>query len=187
MTNWGAHHLDIAQWGLGMDASGPVAVEGSAAFHPDLVHEVTETLRLKYTYADGAAVICGQGQKDIASGTRFIGTDGEVFVNRGKLMTNPEELANIPADQLSGVSNPVLLTKSNDHISNFLDCIRSRELPICDVEIGHRSATVCHLGNIVARLGRPIRWDPDSETVIDDSQAQAMTDRAYRNPYDTFA
>lgn len=187
MTNWGAHHLDIAQWGLGMDGSGPIAIEGSASFHPDMVHEVTETLRLTYTYASGVTLICGQGQKDIASGTRFIGTEGEVFVNRGKLKTKPEELASMSADQLIGVDGPVLLTKSKDHVRNFLDCVRTRELPICDVEIGHRSATVCHLGNIVARLGRPIRWDPESETVIDDREAQAMTDRTYRKPYDTFA
>lgn len=187
MTNWGAHHLDIAQWGLGMDDSGPVSVEGSASFHPDMVHEVTETLRLTYAYANGVTLICGQGQKDIASGTRFIGTKGEVYVNRGKLKTTPDELASVSLDQASDGGSPVALTKSRNHIGNFLECMRSRELPICDVEIGHRSATVCHLGNMVARLGRPIRWDPDSETVIGDAEAQAMTDRPYRKPYDTFA
>jgi predicted dehydrogenase len=187
MTNWGAHHLDIAQWALGMDASGPISVEGSASFHPENVHEVTETLRLTYTYANGVTLICGQGQKDIASGTRFIGTDGEVFVTRGKLKTTPEELASISPEQASDGGDSVLLPKSSNHTENFLECIRSRELPICDVEIGHRSATVCHLGNIVARLGRPVRWDPQSETVIGDAEAQAMTDRPYREPYDTFA
>ena len=95
MTNFGAHHLDIAQWGLGMDDSGPVAVEGKATFHPEGVHEVTEKIRLTYTYAHGVQVICGQGQPDIASGARFIGTAGEVYVSRGKLRTTPEELATV--------------------------------------------------------------------------------------------
>jgi predicted dehydrogenase len=184
MTNWGAHHLDIAHWGLGMDDSGPVSVEGSASFHPEMVHEVTETLRITYTYANGVTVICGQGQKDIESGTRFIGTEGEVYVNRGKLRTSPKELAALSPDNYGKKNIPVLLKKSRDHTIDFLDCVRSRDLPICDVEIGHRSATVCHLGNIVARLGRSVRWDPSGEKVIGDTQAQSMIDRAYRPPYD---
>ncbi|MBX3420193.1 MAG: Gfo/Idh/MocA family oxidoreductase [Pirellulaceae bacterium] len=178
MTNFGAHHLDIAQWALGMDDSGPVAVDGVAGFHPERVHEVTESIRLTYAYANGVRLICGQGQKDIQSGIRFIGTRGEIYVNRGKLRTNPEDLTTLPLDD-----QPVQLYSSHDHTRNFLECMRSRQLPICDVEIGHRSATVCHLGNIVARLGRGVQWDPASETIVGDADAQAMTDRPYRVGY----
>jgi hypothetical protein len=78
---------------------------------------------------------------------------------------------------------PTQLYRSTDHIRDFLDCVRSREKPICDVEIGHRSATVCHLGNIVARLGRPVQWDPAAERFVGDDEAQQMTDREYREPW----
>lgn len=188
MTNWGAHHLDIAQWGLGMDDSGPVSIAGTAAFHPEGVHEVSESLRLIYTYANGVKLICGQAQKDIAGGTKFIGSEGVVLVSRGKLVTQPRELATLRPEELtvkgrSSGSQAVELYRSHDHTQNFLDCMRDRRLPICDVEIGHRSATVCHLGNIVARLGRPVSWDPQTEISPGDVEAQSFVDRPYRHPY----
>ncbi len=179
MTNFGAHHLDIAQWGLGMDESGPVAVEGTAEFHPQMLHEVTEKCRLTYTYANGIKMTLGQGQKDIPGGTTFIGKKGKVYVTRGKLVTEPVELSSLALDG----SDLTQLYRSKDHTQNFLDCMKSRELPICDVEIGHRSATVCHLGNLAARLGRPVKWDPATESCPDDAEAQAMTDREYRAPW----
>ncbi len=179
MTNFGAHHLDIAQWALDMDSSGPIAAEGTATFHPQKVHEVTETCRITYTYANGTKLILGQGQKDIPEGVTFIGSRGRVEVTRGKLKSDPPELATTPLDS----SSLIQLYRSSDHTKNFLDCMRSRELPICDVETGHRSATVCHLAGIVARLGRPVRWDPKTETMTGDAEAQAMTDRQYRSPW----
>jgi predicted dehydrogenase len=179
LTNFGAHHLDIAQWGLGMDHSGPTAVEGIATFHPEKVHEVTETARITFTYENGVQVVCGQGQEDISGGVRFIGKQGEIRVNRGKIKSTPKSLLTLRPEDFTEVQ----LARSLDHTGNFLDCMRSRELPICDVEIGHRSATVCHLGNLVARLGRSIRWDPSTEQIIGDQEAQAMTDRPYRPPY----
>lgn len=179
MTNFGAHHLDIAQWGLGMDNSGPISVEGTAEFNPQMLHEVTEKCRITYTYANGVRMTLGQGQKDINQGTTFIGTKGNVAVGRGKLVTEPVELADTSLDAAALTQ----LYLSKDHTKNFLECMQSRELPICDVEIGHRSATVCHLANLVARLGRPVKWDPVTETCPDDARAQAMTDRPYRAPW----
>ena len=179
ITNFGAHHLDIAQWGLGMDDSGPVSAEGSAEFNPQMLHEVTEKCRISYTYASGVRMILGQGQPDIAEGTTFIGTRGRVTVGRGTLTTEPAELAATNLD----AAGLMQLYRSNDHTVNFLDCMRSRELPICDVEIGHRSATVCHLGNLAARLGRRVQWDPASETCVGDAEMQSMIDRPYRAPW----
>lgn len=179
ITNFGAHHLDIVQWALGMDNSGPISAEGTATFHPGMVHEVTETCRIQYTYANGTNVILGQGQKDIQEGITFIGSKGRVTVGRGQLITEPAELAQLPLDG-SGLTQ---LYVSQDHTANFLNCMRSRELPVCDVETGHRSATVCHLGNIVARLGRRIEWDPSAEKITGDAAAQAMVDREYRAPW----
>ena len=98
MTNFGAHNLDIAQWGLGLDHSGPVSVEGTAEFHPQMLHEVTEKCRLTFTYANGVRMTRGQGQTDITEGTTFIGTKGRVAVGRGKLTTEPAELAMSPLD-----------------------------------------------------------------------------------------
>jgi predicted dehydrogenase len=178
MTNWGAHHIDIAQWGLGMDESGPVACEGTATFHPQKFHEVTETCRITHTYANGVQLIVGQGQPDIPGGTTFIGTEGTIFVNRGKITGDPAEVL-----QKDLASFPVQLERSTDHVGNFLECLKSRARPICDVGIGHRSATICHLGNIVCRLGRSIEWDPKAEKIIGDDEAQAMTDKAYREPW----
>ncbi|MFG0332484.1 MAG: gfo/Idh/MocA family oxidoreductase, partial [Maioricimonas sp. JB049] len=178
MTNFGAHHLDIAQWGLGTDDTGPIATEGTATFHPQGYHEVTESCRITHTYANGVKVIAGQRQKDIPGGTTFIGTKGRIHVNRGKLRVEPEELLEQDVAAL-----PEQLIRSTNHTGNFLECMRTREKPICDVEIGHRSATVCHLGNIVARLGRSIEWDPQTEQIVGDAEAQEMTDKVYRKPW----
>ncbi|MFO0428288.1 MAG: Gfo/Idh/MocA family protein [Planctomyces sp.] len=179
ITNFGAHHLDITQWALGMDNSGPISVEGTATFHPQRYHEVTETCRITYEYAGGTRVTLGQGQPDIPEGVTLIGTKGRVAVNRGKLSSDPPELLQQPLTSESFIQ----LASSSDHTVNFLNSVRSRELPICDVEIGHRSATVCHLGNLVARLGRKIQWDPVTESVTGDKEAQAMVDREYRSPW----
>ena len=94
-------------------------------------------------------------------------------------MTEPLELSQMSLD----AAELTQLYRSDDHTKNFLDCMQSRKLPICDVEIGHRSATVCHLGNLVARLGRPVKWDPVTESCPGDAEAQAMTDKEYRDPW----
>lgn len=178
MTNFGAHHIDIAQWGLGMDHGGPVSAEGTAAFHPEKWYETTMECRITHTYANGTKLVVGQLQKDIPGGCTFIGTKGKIFVDRGKIVSTPDDILKEPL-----ADNAERLYKSKNHHQNFLDCIKSRELPICDVEIGHRSATVCHLSNIAARLGRKIQWDPVNETIVGDAEAAAMTSRPYRAPW----
>src|SRR5690606_20627120 len=123
--------------------------------------------------------IIGQGQKDIPSGTTFIGEKGRIEVNRGKLVSTPEEIIKQPL-----TDGDVHLYESKSHHGNFLDCVKTRKLPICDVEIGHRSATVCHLANIACRLGRKIYWDPAKEDIKgDDQEARAMLSRTYRDPW----
>jgi predicted dehydrogenase len=179
LTNWGAHHIDIAQWGIGADDSGPLEVVAeSAAYHPQQWHEVTEKCRVVFTYADGVKLIVGQGEKDVPGGTTFIGSQGEIRVNRGHLSSTPEEIVKQPIGD-----GDVRLYASNNHKGDFAGCIKSRELPICDVEIGHRSATVCHLANIACKLGRPLRWDPAKEQFVGDSEAAAMVHRPYRQPW----
>jgi predicted dehydrogenase len=178
MTNFGAHHLDIAQWAMGMDNSGPVSVEGTATFDPKKRYEVPSTCRVTYQYENGVRVILGQEQKDIPQGATFIGSEGRLFVDRSKINSNPKELVAIEIGD-----KDVHLGKTGSHHQNFLDCVKSRELPICDVEVGHRSATVCHLGNIALRLGRKVQWDPSAEQFVGDAEADKWLDRARRAPY----
>jgi len=178
MTNFGAHHLDIAQWALGMDDSGPISTEGTAKFHPEHWYEVTMACRVTHTYANGVKVIVGQGEKDIPGGCTFIGSEGTIAVDRSKITSKPDDIAK---GELS--ASDVHLYESSNHQQNFLDCVKSRKRPICDVEIGHRSATVCHLGNIAVRLGRKINWDPSAEKFVGDAEANGMLSRPYRSPW----
>ena len=175
MTNWGAHHLDIAQWGLGMDESGPVLITGKAKYNAQKLFEVPEWCEVNYEYANGIKMICGQDEK---GGTTFEGTDGTIHVSRNVLTSTPANIVEEPA-----ADSDVHLYASNDHHGNWIDCIHSRKLPICDVAIGHRSATVCHLGNIAIRSQKAVHWDPQKEEMVDDAELQAMTRRPYRAPW----
>ena len=178
-TNFGAHHLDIAQWGLGRDASGPVAIEATAKFQKDGLYEVPESSRIVYTYDDGVKLICEQGKgAKTRGGCTFEGDKGTIFVSRKVLESTPAGLIHEPLGK-----DDTHLYVSKDHYENWLDCIKTRKKPICDVAIGHRSATVCHLGNIAIRLGRPIRWDPVKEQIVGDTEAAAMQSRPYRAPW----
>jgi predicted dehydrogenase len=177
MTNFGAHHLDIAQWGLGRDESGPVAIEATATFNKDGWFEVAETSEIVYTYDDGIKVVCTQG-KGGGPNVLFEGEEGSIAVSRGKISSTPAEILAEPL-----AKGDVHLYVSKDHHQNWLDCIKSRSLPICDVAIGHRSATVCHLGNIAIRTGRRIAWDPTAETIVGDPEAAKMLSRPYRAPW----
>jgi predicted dehydrogenase len=175
MTNWGAHHLDIAQWGLGMDESGPISAVAKAKYNKGAQYEVPDWCEVTYEYDNGVTAICGQGQP---GGTIFEGGDGKIHVTREKLVVTPESLAAEPLG-----SSDVHLYASDDHYVNFLDCIHSRKLPICDVAIGHRSATVCHLGNIAIRSEKKVHWDPAKEQVVGDDDLARMTSRPYRAPW----
>ncbi len=177
MTDWGAHHNDIAQWGIGADGSGPVKVEGTGTFHENGPHDVPGDFDVKYTYANGVELHChGAGE----NGAKFTGTDGWVFVNRGKIeCSNPELIS----DEFEFASDAVRLYESHDHHENWLDCIASRERCICDVEIGHRSCTICHLGNIAIKLGRELHWDPKAEMFEGDEQANGMVRKPMRAPW----
>ena len=185
MTDWGAHHFDIVQWALGMDESGPVEIippNGRTAEDwrrlPPIVEgtgasALDPTGGLTYVYPNGVRVI-----KDGENGVRFVGTAGEIEVNRGHLRMEPASLR----DHEIG-PNEVHLYRSPGHYEDWLDCIRTRRRPIADVEIGCRSATVCHLGNIALWVGRPLRWDPQHEQFLGDDHAARWLMRPMRAPY----
>ena len=175
MTNWGAHHLDIAQWGLGMDESGPISAQGKARYNKEGLFEVPEWSEVVYEYADGTKIICGQDQR---GGTTFEGSDGTIHVDRKQLESKPDNIVQEPL-----ADSDIHLYASNDHHANWLDCIHSRKLPICDVAIGHRTATVCHLGNIAIRSQKQVHWDPLKEKIVGDDELANMVSRPYRAPW----
>ncbi len=164
MTDWGAHHFDIAQWGMGVDRSGPVEI-----VPPD----GKDYKVLTYRYSNGVTMT-----RDEANGVLFAGTKGEVEVNRGHIRTNPE---NLKDQQIK--PNEIHLYESNNHYTDWLDAVRKRTEPICDIETGCRSVTVCHLGNIAYKLGRPLKWDPENEVLVDDSEAGRLLVRPMRSPW----
>jgi predicted dehydrogenase len=163
MTDWGAHHFDIAQWGLGMDASGPVEI-----IPPDDPKAMTG---LRYVYANGIELVHDSSR----GGVTFMGEKGKIFVDRGKFQAEPEAIGQ---EKIS--DNEKRLYKSNNHLRDFVECVRSRKRPICDVEVGARSVTVCHLGNLAYWNRRRLKWDPAKERFVGDKEANQWLDRDKR-------
>ena len=166
MTDWGAHHFDIAQWGLGMDDSGPVEI-----IPPE---DPKATTGVRYLYANGVEMIHDSSR----GGATFIGSDGKIFVDRGKFQATPESIGQEPLGDKA-----IRFYVSNNHLQDWLNCVRSRKLPICDVEIGCRSVTVCHLGNLAYWNHRRLKWNPKNEQFVGDPEANTWLDRAKRAPW----
>ena len=175
VTDWGAHHIDIAHWGLGLENTGPVAVEGVGEFPPDGLWDAATNYRFTCTYATGVEIVV---TNDFENGVKWEGEDGWVFVNRGRIDAEPKSLL-----EETIAPNEEHLPTSPGHRRNFLDCVRSRREPIAPIEQAHRTITVAHLGNIAMRLGRKVRWNPDTERFVDDARADRMRDRAMREPW----
>jgi predicted dehydrogenase len=169
MTDWGAHHFDIAQWGLGMDESGPVEI-----IPPD---DPKARHGMRYLYKNGVEVIHGR-HPEVSIGVSFVGAKGEIFVDRGKIDAKPKAILD---EELS--ESDVRLYKSPGHQRDWLNCIRSRKRPICDVEIGARSVTVCHLGNLAYWNHRTLKWNPRKWEFTGDDEANTWCDRDRRGPY----
>ncbi len=186
MTDWGAHHVDIAQWGIN---SNPVEIDGKAKM-PDVAdgYNVAIDFGVTYKYANGVEMTIADSGRN---GVMFSGSEGRIFVNRGTVSGKPvEDLASSPLpreefkiyafDNLDRPARTGKLDAIVNHMGNFFDCIESRKRPISEVESQHRSVTTCHLGNISMRLGRPLKWDPDKEEFIGDSEANAWLRREQR-------
>ncbi len=180
MTNWGAHGVDQVQWALGMDDTGPVEmwpIEGGSAGQVGM------------RYANGVELkfILDRGPM---GGAVFVCEHGKLEINRNKVTSNPPEIA---AKLLKKVdvteeerkwSDALALWQARWHMQNWLDCIRTREKPVADVEIGHRSVTVCHLANITRRIGQPLKWDPVAEQFVGHKEANQLVDRPRRKGYE---
>lgn len=185
MTGWGAHGLDQIQWALGTDDTGPVEIwtEGPR-FNPPIYTEPESRARgdkicsqpkVFFKYANGIVVKFDNGPP---GGAVFIGDKGRITIDRGKFVAEPKELGDPPYDDFK-----VHLPVSNHHLLNWLECIKTREKPVAHEEIGHRSATLCHLGNIARWAGRPLKWDPVKEQFVGDDEANRFLDRPRRKPY----
>jgi len=166
MTGWGAHGIDVIQWGLGMDLSGPTEIwpeEGEPLKRP-----------VTFRYANGVTVHIDD--KGPGGGAWFEGDAGRILVDRGKYRVEPggEEA---PGKDASGPD------RTKEHLKNWVDCIRSREKPVGDVEIGHYSTVVCHLGNIARWTGRKLQWDPERERFAYDEDANSYLERPMRAPW----
>jgi predicted dehydrogenase len=183
MTDWGAHHNDIAQWGLGMDESGPVAVEaeGDAPAQEPNRYNCHPNFKVTYTYASGTRLVCTSGGEN---GVKFVGEDDKwIFVDRGKIVASDgdaktSKLLTEPLPQ-----DAVRLYHSDNHMGNFIECVRSRKPTICTAEVGHRSVTVCHLGVIALRSGKKLKWDPAKEEFVGDADANKWLSREMRSPW----
>jgi predicted dehydrogenase len=177
VTDWGAHHFDIAQWGLDMDESGPTEIM------PADNRQATQGVRLKY--ASGTEVI----HKNSGFGVSFHGTTGKILVNRGKFefWIGDKQIASSarePAIEKEYLANAkVKLYHSTDHRGDWLKAIKTREKPICDVEVGARSVTVCHLANLAYYHGQPMKWDPAQNQFTDNTGHKDWLDIPHRRPW----
>lgn len=176
VTDWGAHHLDIAQWGLGMDGSGPVAVKSPVGrFDDHPIYDTASEFYFELEYANGVRLVCSSSERP---GVRFEGEDGWAWANRGTHEASARGIVTKPAGR-----RETRLYHSTNHVTNFIDSCFSRKPTVAPVEAAHRSATLAHLGNIAMLLGRELRWDPKAERVIGDNGANDMLGRPYRGDW----
>lgn len=191
LTDWGAHHNDIARWAIGEDGPGTVEARALAQPIPGGYTAVSE-YEITFSWGNGVrhivksttddnifgGVVNKEGQRH---GLRFEGTEGWLWVTRGDIEASDEALITTPLP-----AGAVKLEASGDHMANFFDCVRSRKDPIAHVEVGHRSVSVCHLGVIALRVGKKLTWDAAREEFIGDgaAEANAHVAREMRPPYD---
>ena len=178
LMDWVGHHVDIAHWGLGFDGAGPVEIEGAGEFPRRGIYNSPTRYYVTAKYANGIPMIIAGGYPEIWSGTKWIGDRGWIWVDRGEYQTEPTALKN---EEIG--PEEVRLIKSRDHFQNFIDCVRSRNMTIAPCETAHRSASVGHLGTIAMEVGRKVRWDPETETIIGDPEAERLLAHAYRGPW----
>lgn len=194
LTDWGAHHVDIGQWAIGMEHTGPTSVEVVRVKHPVPFEKGYPTVKNQFNTATEFQVKCmfPNGvelviRSDTENGVRFEGEKGTFFVSRGKLTGEPADaLAKDPIPQ------KVLMElrkgkRLDSHMGNFIECCRDRSVPVSDVFTHHRALTTCHLGNIALRLGRKLTWDPEKQEIVGDAEANAWQKREQRKGYEVEA
>jgi predicted dehydrogenase len=180
LTDWAAHHCDIANWGMGTEYTGPTSVEGRGEYPREGLWNTATSYAFECEFAADASPVAPKGfvmsvSNSHRSGTTFIGADGWVSVSRQHLETSPEDLKNsiIGRDEIH-------LYESRNHAKNFFDCMRTRQETVTPIEVAHRAISIAHLGNIAMKLERKVHWDPKAERFINDDAANRKLDRAMR-------
>jgi len=206
MTDWGAHHIDIAQWALGKQNTGPVSVKGTGSLPPTIpkgfdwnaflngdvglpnAYNTPYEFNIDVVYDDGSFININHFyQRDertkFDNGILFEGQDGRIFVNRGRLVGAPIE--NLSPSEEQGIADRIKTLykgkQPGNHMRNFFECVEDRKQPISDVFSHHRTMVSCHLCNIALMLGRELLWNPQDEEFIGDEQASKLTSRRSRN------
>lgn len=191
MTDWGAHHIDIAFWALGMPDS--VIVEGKPLAEPiPGGYTAISEYDIQFTYPDGVLLNVRTTKDDTIfggvanpdgqrNGIKFEGSEGWIWVNRGEIDASDEELYRKPLPD-----SAKRLYESRDHMGNFFECMRTRQQPICDARVGHQSACFCHLAVISLRTGQKLKWDSIKEQFVGEGAKEASPHvaREMRKPYD---
>jgi myo-inositol 2-dehydrogenase / D-chiro-inositol 1-dehydrogenase len=179
LTDWGAHHLDVVLWALGLEHGGPLSVEGTAEM-PKRPGEFNTPLAfdLMYQFPGGVTVKVGTHPDNKRCGVRFEGDAGWLEVKRGGLEGSVIGTKESIKTVTGWVFNPFVA-----QLQQFFACVRDGKRPVSSVQSMHRSSTACHLGNIAVRLGRKLRWDAAKEDCVGDNEASAMLSRAQRSPY----
>jgi len=199
ITDWGAHHVDIALWALDKQHAnvGPISIDPLEAEHPvplvegyatqdDRFHTATK-FKVRVLFEDGIELLVRNSAKDdlgFKNGVMFEGSKGKFLVNRGKLVGKPVELLKenpLPEDALTRLYGGKVPT---GHIDNFFECVKTRAKPVSDVESHHRVISICHAINIALRLGRKLTYDPQQETFVGDAQANTFIEREQRKGYE---
>ncbi len=192
MTDWGVHMIDIAVWGMNVKAPlSTMAIGGKYGF-PDDAEETPDTQQVLFEFSDFSmlwehATAIGRGPEARDHGVAFHGNNGTLVVDRGgwEVYSEIERKGNARANKMMPM--PRQATGNEEyhflHVKNFVECLKSRNKPNSDVETGHNSTMVCHLGNLAFRLGRKIKWDVENEKAVGDAEAQALVNKPYREPW----
>ncbi len=194
ITGWGQHHYDSAAWGMNTELTGPISVEALSEFPKSGFWNVHGDFLVKHEYENGMTVYTSGGY---TNGIKYIGDDGWIFVSRGAYQASASD----PVDKeksakalnasdpniLSSVigANEIHLEKIEDQHGNWLDCIKSREQPISPIEKGHKACAICLISDIAMQFDRKLDWNPETETFVNDDEANALLHRAQRKPYGT--
>ena len=182
LTDWAGHHIDIANWGMNTESSSPISIVGQGDYPPatDGLFDTPPSYRFECEYREGfKMVVADSMHQPKGMGAHFIGDEGWVYVSRGgRIDAHPKSL-------LSSVIRPneTHLYKSDNHIKNFLDCVRSRSKTITPAEVAHHAIMVAHLGAIAMQLGRKVHWNPDAERFVNDPEADRMLARPMRGSW----
>ena len=193
MADIGAHQLDLAQWGMGKQHTGPVELEATATFpNVENGYNVATSFEVRMKYADGVELIAGDV---VPGGVRYESELGWIHGRRGEINGQPFDVLRddpIPREAYrlyahDNLDRPLRTGKEGQqeiHAGNFFDCVRTRHTPISDILSQNRAANLCHIANIAQRLGRKLRWDPETEVFLDDKEANALLSRPQRQGYE---